>query len=108
MERPPRPNRILADLKILVVIVNGYGIGRVGLQLDRVGAKLLGRTDQTNCVIIAMIMIGRDLGDDICRLSRANQSTTNFNCPLHSSFPHRSIRQGRVSMLRSKLDQYCS
>ncbi len=66
--RPQAPLQAKAG----AVEIQGDGVGRIGLQLDRVGPRFGRRVDQLQRPLQASVMVSGKLGYDERRLIRAN------------------------------------
>ncbi|MNJ36513.1 hypothetical protein D3C77_313040 [compost metagenome] len=64
VERGAIPDGALIDLEILVVAIQGDGVGRIGLDLDGIGAARLGRPYRRQRRLQGVAVVGRQLGDD--------------------------------------------
>ncbi|MNE80291.1 hypothetical protein D3C80_1768450 [compost metagenome] len=58
------PDGALIDLEILIVAIQGDGVGRVGLDLDGIGTTCLGRAYRRQRRLQGVAMVGRQFGDD--------------------------------------------
>ncbi len=74
VEGAPRPEAALDD-EARASVVEGDGVGGIGLQLDRVRAGLGGGVDQLQRPLQASIVVARQLGDHIGRTIRPDRTS---------------------------------
>ncbi len=65
------------DVEHRVVVVDGQGVGGIGLQLDRVGAGRLRRLDQRQGAAEIAVVVAGDLGDDVRRMAGSDRPAGN-------------------------------
>ena len=79
VKRLAGPERPFDDAETGKIAVEGDRVGRVGLQLDGIGAGLLGRPDDLDCLIETLIVIARHLGDDVGGVTGTDLSSADRN-----------------------------
>src|SRR3546814_14328251 len=57
------------DAELPARVVDGHGVGGVGLQLHRVGAGRGGRLHQSKRALEVAVVVAQHLGDDVARLA---------------------------------------
>src|SRR5208282_5524116 len=72
IERLAVPERALSMAKEGRVALDGDRIGRVRLELDRVGSAVFRHSDEPLRFFEPLVVVGRDLGDDVCRIPWAD------------------------------------
>lgn len=65
------------DLKLRGIAVQGDGIGAIGLQFDRIGTRGFGGINNLERGFKLAIVIGRQLGDEVGRVVRADGASGN-------------------------------
>jgi Lhr-like helicase len=58
-------------------------IGRVGLQLHRIGTRVFGGANDLDCALEALVVVRRELGNDVRRLARPDVPVRNLDVLRH-------------------------
>src|SRR5579871_4634435 len=72
------------NLKLRPSTINRDRVGRVSLQLDRVCARFFCSFNDLYGLLVLLVMIGRDLGDDVGRFVLSNHTTPDSDLRAHS------------------------
>ncbi len=100
IEAAPGPQALFDD-EAGAPVVDGDGLGCVGLQLDGVRPGLRRRVDQRQSALDPAVVIARQLGDDERRLGGADPAACNGEVGGHGSF------RGRSTQHRPRPLTYC-
>ena len=92
MKRCAVPNSALGDLEILVIAIDGDGVGRVGLYFHGIGPRFFSRVDDLKRPPPVPQMVRRHLGNNIRRLPFADFTIVDRNCWRHLYSSTSSIR----------------
>ncbi len=79
VERAPVPEPALYP-EAGPVVVDGYCVRRIGLQLDGVRPRRGRGLHKAQCALEFAVVIARQLGNDIRRMARPNRPAGDFNC----------------------------
>ena len=85
------------DQKFLAIVRNGHGVGRIGLDLDRVSAASGGGFNQLQRFQKLAVMVRRQFGDDVRRMVRADLAPRDDEFrALHHNLRSWCAREGTV------------
>ena len=77
-------------------------VGRVGLELDRVGARLVGGVDELDRDVLVLAVVGRQLGDDVHGVPGADRAAGDAEVCGHVVIPESTASRASIdSTLRS-------
>ena len=79
----PFPEGALADLKERGAQVQGHGVRRVGLELDGVGAGVLGGVHEGGGLGVVLVMVGRHFRDDVGGMAGADGAAVDREGDVH-------------------------
>lgn len=76
---PARPQGVLAHQKLGPLGIDGQRVGGISLQLDGIGTRFLGSTDDLHGILERMAMIRRHLRNNISSVAKADRTSEYIN-----------------------------
>jgi hypothetical protein len=94
--KPATVPRSAVDTEAGTIMVERDGVGRIGLQLNRIRPGCLGGIDEPDGAVDVAVVIARHLGDHIGRLRAADVATLDHDQRAHdTTLRKRSSLSGR-------------
>src|SRR6266702_2822719 len=91
------PQSSASNPDLVPAAVYGHGIRRIGLELDGIGASVLGRVNDFYRLVDALVMVGGHFRDHVYRMAVTDHSSADVDLCWHA---HKF--RGRTERINSK------